>query len=238
MSSLTINPFYEETISLQLGLFLCPTDGGPKEFRLTEDRVGKIDHCAGGNYVACIGSGTGTFYDCRYKTDGWLYYGSKTRLGAFRDGTSNTMVFSETLRGCGDANVTPGPAGNPDRQTITGSSLFRPVSGKPGLSGLENPTDEEMAEWCHAATTFQGERGGSWMVGKPYAATFSAYLSPNSRFHDMTSMSIGYFSARSLHPGGVNVLMGDGSVRKVSNDIDRDVWRGAATLARGETGSL
>ena len=238
MSNLTINPFYAETITRQVELFQCPTDDGEREFQLTEDKVGTIKNCAPGNYVACTGSGSGTYYDCRYKTDGWLYYDCKTCFASFLDGTSNTMIFSETLRGCGDTRVAAGPEGNPKRQTIVGSSMFRPVTGKAGLSGLADPSDTEMKAWCTAGTSFQGERAGSWLVGKPYAAVFCAWLMPNSNFHDITSMSIGYCSARSNHPGGINVLMGDGSVRKISDSISKEKWRAMATIAGSETESL
>jgi prepilin-type processing-associated H-X9-DG protein len=37
-------------------------------------------------------------------------------------------------------------------------------------------------------------------------------------------------SARSMHPGGVNVLMGDGSIHFVADEIDLAVWRAAGTM--------
>ncbi len=43
-----------------------------------------------------------------------------------------------------------------------------------------------------------------------------------------------YFSARSRHPGGVNVLFGDGRVEFTSDDIDLVVWQAIATVAGGE----
>ncbi|WP_296458052.1 DUF1559 domain-containing protein [Rubinisphaera sp.] len=45
-------------------------------------------------------------------------------------------------------------------------------------------------------------------------------------------------SARSLHPGGVNVAMADSSVRFVSENISRDIWWAAGTRRGGETLSL
>ena len=41
-------------------------------------------------------------------------------------------------------------------------------------------------------------------------------------------------TARSQHPGGVNVLMGDGSVRKVQDSVDLVVWRGMGSISGGE----
>ena len=42
-------------------------------------------------------------------------------------------------------------------------------------------------------------------------------------------------SARSFHPGGVNVTHVDGSVAFYNNDIDRWVWRALGTAAGGES---
>lgn len=41
-------------------------------------------------------------------------------------------------------------------------------------------------------------------------------------------------SARSAHPGGVNVMMLDSSVRFASDQIHRDVWKAVSTFAGGE----
>jgi prepilin-type processing-associated H-X9-DG protein len=42
------------------------------------------------------------------------------------------------------------------------------------------------------------------------------------------------FTARSYHPGGVNVLLGDGSARFVKSTIDGMVWRALGTIGGGE----
>ena len=47
-----------------------------------------------------------------------------------------------------------------------------------------------------------------------------------------------YAAARSKHTGGVNVALGDGSVRFVTNLIDSRIWRGVATRGGGEAVSL
>jgi prepilin-type processing-associated H-X9-DG protein len=41
-------------------------------------------------------------------------------------------------------------------------------------------------------------------------------------------------SARSRHPGGVNVLLGDGGVRFISNSIDLAAWQALCTPRGGE----
>jgi len=45
-------------------------------------------------------------------------------------------------------------------------------------------------------------------------------------------------AARSLHPGGVNVLLADGSVRFVSGTIDLALWRAAGSMNGGESQAL
>jgi prepilin-type processing-associated H-X9-DG protein len=41
-------------------------------------------------------------------------------------------------------------------------------------------------------------------------------------------------TSRSYHPGGVNVLLGDGSVRFVKNTIAGATWRALGTVAGSE----
>jgi prepilin-type processing-associated H-X9-DG protein len=41
-------------------------------------------------------------------------------------------------------------------------------------------------------------------------------------------------AARSRHPGGVNVVLGDGSVRLVANSVGQTVWADAGTANGGE----
>jgi prepilin-type processing-associated H-X9-DG protein len=41
-------------------------------------------------------------------------------------------------------------------------------------------------------------------------------------------------TARSRHPGGVNVLFADGTVHFVSQDIDLKVWQALGTISGGE----
>ena len=49
-----------------------------------------------------------------------------------------------------------------------------------------------------------------------------------------TTINPGQAAARSYHPGGVNVLLADGSVRFVRNTIDAATWRALGTRAGGE----
>jgi prepilin-type processing-associated H-X9-DG protein len=49
---------------------------------------------------------------------------------------------------------------------------------------------------------------------------------------DLTGEAV--VSATSRHPGGVNVLLGDGSVRFIRDAVVLPVWRSLGTIAGGE----
>ena len=86
------------------------------------------------------------------------------------------------------------------------------------------------------------------------AARFMTVMTPNTSAPDVmgacgaaSSAILGapcvagsprYVSARSLHPAGVNVLLADGSVRFVSDNIDLAIWRAAGSMNGGEEISL
>jgi prepilin-type processing-associated H-X9-DG protein len=46
--------------------------------------------------------------------------------------------------------------------------------------------------------------------------------------------SIAFSGARSRHPGGLNALFGDGSVRFVKNSIDPAIWIAINSISSGE----
>jgi prepilin-type processing-associated H-X9-DG protein len=64
-------------------------------------------------------------------------------------------------------------------------------------------------------------------------------MGPNSPVPDCADTCCqwpdGVFAARSAHPGGVNLLTADGSVRFVDDSIDLSVWRAIGSIDGGET---
>ena len=71
-----------------------------------------------------------------------------------------------------------------------------------------------------------GRRANCWIAGSAVDTSYNAYQLPNARYPDVHAGGMGILTARSNHPGGVNVTCGDGSTRFISDTIAEDVWRG------------
>ncbi len=64
---------------------------------------------------------------------------------------------------------------------------------------------------------------------------YDHYLTPNSTTYDcLRRPNHGWRTARSRHPGGVNLLLADGSVRFIKNTVNLTAWRALGTCNGGE----
>jgi prepilin-type N-terminal cleavage/methylation domain-containing protein/prepilin-type processing-associated H-X9-DG protein len=101
--------------------------------------------------------------------------------------------------------------------------------------------------------TFDRNGHTEWVEGDVHEVGITTTFPPNARVTatvdgvqedvDFTSMRDGEsttvptyaaVTARSYHPGGVNAMMLDGSVRFVKNTTDQRIWRALGTRAGGE----
>jgi len=223
--SAKLNPVQGDAARTIVPMFRCPSDGERDMY--TEYYVSDGYAFAGGNYMVCSGSGTGTSYDIRYRTDGAFYQQSACGFRDFVDGLSNTLLFGETLLG---NHRDTGGAKPEDPQRQVGNCTSLSATG-PGVGGLSNP---DLASVLNGCSSWQGLRASGWIVGKAYTCTFCPYMPPNTPVPDLYRMGMGYFAARSKHPGGVNVGLCDGSVRFISETIDLATWRALGSIAGGE----
>lgn len=223
-----LNPVQAQATRTRVPLLRCPSDAGED---VHEDSDG--NPLAGGNYVVCIGSGTGTTYDLRYPTSGTFYCGSACKFRDIKDGSSHTIILSEGLLGLREGVTQPAaPPGRFDR--LVGFMPKAPRMDGPGLWGISNPDLAARAAQC---TTWQGNRCFGWITGTSAATTFSMYLLPNDPTPDMVGMGLGFHAARSFHPGGVNVVFADGSVQFIGDQIELNAWRALGTCAGEEVSS-
>jgi prepilin-type processing-associated H-X9-DG protein len=201
-------------------LLVCPSD----------PQNGQVPGGAyfGTNYAAC--NGTGVTFDAAGNVAGYLripdgngvFAQTRTRVGDFSDGLSNTAAFSESLVGNGAA-ITGVPT---DPQTIR-------------LAVLEVPggNDTTPAACESGAGTWNPRRGEQWINGHYGNTLYNHYYTPNQQGKwdcGNGSHNKGLTAARSNHAGGVNLLLCDGSARFVPNGVSPAAWRALATRNGGE----
>jgi prepilin-type N-terminal cleavage/methylation domain-containing protein len=225
--SQSLNPIHAPVAGQALSLFLCPSDSESPIFQNNNTGAAQF---AGTNYVVCTGSGTDTNYDTRAPTDGMFWWGSASKFRDMTDGSSNTLVISESLLGNQQDGV--GSVSDPDRQMAryNGGGMGAPGDGFTGPPG-QNP---DIAAAAAAAQNFDGRGRSSWIWGREHMTTFNTYMSPNNTVPDVHRNGLGWFSARSKHVGGVHSGLGDGSVRFVSDSIDASTWQALGTKNVGE----
>jgi len=221
--SFDVSPQNRVAAGLLVSVFLCPSDQGRP---VSEGfGVGKLGPT---NYAGCTGTGKGGGTPFKDEgVDGTFFINSDTKFSDFLDGASNTIVMSESTLGTGDESTT-----DPAFVQNSPDTVYRTVFGAPLSEG-----------GCGGAThwNLSNRRGFMWVNGEYRCTLYNHFYAPNSKTPDCLGFSLskdpakrftgyGWRAARSHHIGGVNVLVGDGSVRFVSDTINLAVWRGLATL--------
>ena len=218
-----------------VSFFFCPSDPGPHNDDATllgtGDATASYGQLAGDWYVWSNGG------PINRSAFGPNY--SRT-LAAFTDGLSNSMTASEgyighlQARACYTAPATP-PGMSP-------TSVPAPDVSLATLTSLINA--------CSGSSRF-GQKAGHtrWTNGGVYYSGITTAVTPNPNVtypgfagpFDWVSIdennggpTYASLSASSYHPGGVNVQMGDGSVRFIKNTVNPFTWRALGTIAGGE----
>jgi len=216
----TINPNAATTRAAGTPMdgLLCPSDGlggGYSDFPSSERGVPHYGHFLKTNYMVFF-SGIRVF-DVE-QAERWgrpqdinkrsaFGPGRGARFKNITDGASHTMLLSEHLTGISTRDRR-GEAFGIQPGTCFLLTAFTPNTSLPDLYANYGAQlcDPEMNR---PDLNLPCEKGGS-------------------------SQNDDYVSARSNHPGGVNVLMGDTGVRFITDDIDVDLWRWLSTIAGGE----
>lgn len=243
------NPQFAVVFATPLQMMLCPSDPAPKQ----NAGAGGAIH-AGINYMVSYGSGTGANYDLRWQTDGIVFENSSVRFGDITDGASATVFMSEAIRSVG-ADFTLAAGTLPPfnyQSTMNGSSgVSANLQIVPGLapSGgawssfsvggvIQNPNLSAvwptMTSWRGAASAALRGRGTSWAHSGALSTLTNGYNTPNSRIPDVVTHFTGFFGPRSFHTGGAHALMGDGTVKFLSDNIDTTLHRNLHSRNGGE----
>lgn len=185
------------------------------------------------------GSGTGTNYDDRYRTDGMVWTNSWAKFRDCRDGTSQTVLTAETVLGDGQSATEPTPTG-PHRRIANWGGTSGNTPPQPGfLDGgtlIANP--DLTTIYPSRIVSYRGTRANAWIRGVPFSTVTNGYLPPNSEIPDIGIHGRGFYASRSYHPGGAIHGMLDGSVRFISESIDLQMYRAIYSRDGGEVVQL
>ncbi len=201
----------------KLGMLKCPSQVVSPAFVLggTQCPAG----CGTTNYVQSLGD------NANYATArGPFGRNVGARFADFTDGVSTTAMFAEILLGPSDGSATTGvvPAGD--------YNDFMVATNLPFATWDASATRDTIAvpECQNRATSAFRYRGKQYYRGIVATTFYSHTLTPNSRLRDCirgTGIDRGHLAARSFHTGGAHVVLGDGSVKFASDNIDDAVWR-------------
>jgi prepilin-type N-terminal cleavage/methylation domain-containing protein/prepilin-type processing-associated H-X9-DG protein len=207
--------------AMQVQSFLCPSD-------VRSQNIGTESPC---NYAACSGDGLpgGFGLAASYgQPDGVMYLNSSTSMASILDGSSQTALVAESIIG-NNSNIAPTPSSpNPVEVMVQLASDIKVFADTYTYFPL---TDAQ----CAAPLGFRWDRQTNWIDGDYRHTLYDHYYTPNSTNYDcLRGPDHGWRTARSRHPGGVNTLFVDGSVKFIKNTVNPAAYRAVGTIARGE----
>jgi prepilin-type N-terminal cleavage/methylation domain-containing protein/prepilin-type processing-associated H-X9-DG protein len=203
---------------VQVATFLCPSDLPP-----IADWPGGNNYLANQQTWACdLSENFPSTIAPNEVPRGIFYYNSSVRVAAVTDGLSNTAYFSEKIRGTGSANP------QTDILVFTNqTSVDTTFLNCQGLSVLTAPP-------------LTSRMGMSWVMGEMCCTLYNHVAPPNTTScaapnfpGTMANMAM-QVPPSSRHPGGANVLMGDGSAHFIKNSVSVQTWRALGTRNNGE----
>ncbi len=185
---------------------------------------------------------TATAFGFSCQGNGAFTIGESLKAADFSDGLSNTVIFSERTKGTGHNLAVSSPS-------------FHDVITSPNRQNVMLNPDQLMADCMSfngAPSNFHFNSMGRWLPGTDwsngwpfgfYSSTmYNHVVPPNWKSWDCGNWSAipdapgehAIVAARSMHPGGVNAALGDGSVRFAAQTVDLNVWRALGTRAGNE----
>ena len=238
-------PDNSTAITAKIASFLCPSDGnaGPGAFlgwSLNNDNfnINSYHASTGTTYVPGDNGQGGT------TSTGLFAYQVTYGIRDCTDGSSNTIAFCEGLVGAPNQTASPGNG-------VEGSG------GQPQWGGKSVDVYSTLSQ---VMTNLQGcdsawksgknivnTRGYLWAFGSTGFTMFNTVVTPNSTQHNWNACTFyggggwpggmngaNFANATSRHPGGVNTLFGDGSVKFVKDSVNQNTWWSLGTRNGGE----
>jgi prepilin-type N-terminal cleavage/methylation domain-containing protein/prepilin-type processing-associated H-X9-DG protein len=206
--------------SVRIASFICPSDAGPEppvgqspsNYRANEGA--NIIHLYGAADVKGVNASLPP-------PDGPFFANVSYRLADISDGTSNTAGFSEMLAGDQSNSVAT------ERRDI-----FEFGTAPPTIE--QAIIDCKTGDWTNLSFQGWSNSGTPWHHGTAPCSTYKHANTPNQRSCKYGANSRFMTTASSQHPGGVNTLLMDGSVRFIKDSISIGTWQAIGSRNRGE----
>lgn len=231
----TVAPDNLTAFQTVIQVFLCPSDID----RLTEPQ-------AHNNYAGNSGSSPDSFfnqgpYNGPFQTvpvPGLTPTALTVRFSSILDGLSQTAAFSEKVKGIGDHLNLPPPLDplRPSSSLFAGTQPANESTPDPFYTSCAALSPNTAPEFGNSGTLGCWGSGSSWYLGYPVDTRYTHIMPPNTWqcLYNQGGVVRGAFTASSRHPGAVNVLLLDGSVRSIKNSVSVPVWWALGTMANGE----
>ena len=221
-------------MGISIAAFLCPSDPNINSI-FVDDGVNRNNANYGmnrGDWYVWGGLVSNVEPKSPFRTNVSIKFSSIT------DGLSNTMMVAEVktrfpyLRKCSGlvyypVNTTPYPA-TTDNPAV--------VAQYTSCSGEMKP-DAGHAEWEDGNVNQSGFTT-AWTPNKKTPGTFGGITYADvdlvAQREEEGGPTFAAITSRSYHPGGVNVLLGDGSVKFIKDGINGQAWRALGTIGGGE----
>jgi prepilin-type N-terminal cleavage/methylation domain-containing protein/prepilin-type processing-associated H-X9-DG protein len=243
------NPAYFINLTVSnsvIATFICPSDGN-------SGKLNNNGNPALNSYAASQGTTTygypfsDTDYTTYHKSTGAFAYQQAYSIAQFSDGTSNTVAFSEWVVNNSNPGQKPGNAtGN------AGTTANRTNDVESLGTSLQQAIQIVQSDWnlCSAKFMSAGNAGVGngpgfrWTTGAMGYSMFNTVVPPNGGGNVKWSacrmdccvqaQHADYVNAMSNHPGGVNVLMADGSSKFIKSTVSVQTWWAIGTRGSGE----
>jgi prepilin-type N-terminal cleavage/methylation domain-containing protein/prepilin-type processing-associated H-X9-DG protein len=216
-------------VTTQINSFLCPSDGnvpvGTYTFKNGVTGARQTGYGSYANNIGTVMNNFGNQFDGPAYVLGIGSYGPTVTLAAITDGTSNTAMFSEWIRG---KNIT------------SSQGLYQIYTASLSLTGTTQvPLINHLNSCKTTRTISSGQKGMKWFNHScSQGGGYSHVMTPNLNACEWSNTGGGQYrtmvGASSNHSGGVNVCFIDGSVHFVKNSVAQQAWWGVATKSGGE----
>ena len=237
----TNRPSLREANEAQIAAFQCPSDLAyvPNSNDLNQEQF----RPAGVNYAVSLGTEFDfRSWDINWQNNGAIQLHANTQQRDFIDGTSNTIMISEFIKGDSSAAKVSDSDHKQNPNGTNPANLSDPTQQEIETFGVEcdaTPFLTDDNDYAHRAMS---ECGRLLTSPTPGTTSFNTLATPNwkhvSCFRGggcgVCCDRAGVTPPRSRHPGGVNATMGDGKVFFLSESIDFDQWKAMGTRANND----